>query len=585
MDIAYTVVRRAEDLGKIANELDQAEVYALDLETTSLRPQTGRTRLCSLNTGKGLYVIDLFETGTLGPVAQALSTHRGVGIGQNIVFDARFLDAEFNVELQQLFDTWRASVLLHNGRVNMGHDLYVLLRRELNVAPQCMDLGGSDWAGPLTKEQYDYAAEDVHWLPSLRNALRPKLVKAGLAQVAAIEFAAIAPEASIANQGLKLNAEKWTKLAKDNAAKAERLQKELMLEMPLPVDQEMLPGFDPVWNMGSSPQLLKSLHRLGVQVESTDKIQLAMWASKYPQVQKLLEYKKVSRRVSGFGEEYLQHVNRGTGRVHCSYFPMLATGRYAALEPNLSQVPREAEYRACFEAEEGYVYVIVDYSNIEMRLAADISRNAAMIKLFKDGKDAHYYLASLAAKVPESQVTKPQRQAAKPVNFGFVYGMAPPKLVLYAQAGYGVTMSLEEAERIHHVYFNEAYPGLARWHKKLVNEGKRTGISRSAGGRIRHLDPETSYNEFLNTPVQATGADGLKHALRKTFNNLKPFGREARIVHHVHDEIIVECRNHPERIACVEEIVSRSMIEGMQPFVKHVPVVAEPGHGPNWASK
>lgn len=582
--LVYEVVRRAEDLGRIANEIASADVISLDLETTAFRPHLGKARLCSINTGKGAYVIDLFETGTYGPVGQAIATHKGVCVGQNIVFDARFLLWD-RIELQQVFDTFRASVLLHNGRMGMGHDLYVLMRRELNIAPESLELGGSNWSGPLSKAQLDYAAEDIIHLPALRIALRDKLIKKGLATTATLEFDAIVPEAAVANKGFHLNAEKWTTLAQKQRVREAELREELLRDMPSPRNQCTLPGMVEKWNLASSPQLLESLHRMGVPVDTTDKVQLAMHAADFPLLRKLMEYKGVLRKVTSYGEEYTANIHRPTGRVYCDYYPMLFTGRYAASNPNLSNVPREAAYRDCFEAEEGNTLVISDWSNIEMRIMAEVSANAKMIQLFQEEKDAHYYLASVLSNKPEKDITKPQRQQAKPINFGLIYGMMPPMLILYAQAGYGVTLSLAEAERFHELFFTKAYPGLRQWHRKALNDGQRTGYSRSIGGRIRYLDPEKHHNEFLNNPVQSTGADGLKRALRIVYNRLKKYDGAAYMVHHVHDEIITETRDEPELVAAVEKDVSEGMVEAMAFFLKKVPVVAEPGHGKSWAAK
>lgn len=176
--IAYETVTSASRLPAIAEEVVQAGVLALDLETTGLSPHSSDIRLLSLNTGKGVYVIDAFQTKTLDPVIRALADSPGVKVGQNLKFDQKFLLHKHGLELWPLFDTYRASAIIYNGKFQGrgAHDLYALYSRELGIGPETQDLGGSNWADPhLTKEQLDYAAEDVIHLPSLREKLRPKL--------------------------------------------------------------------------------------------------------------------------------------------------------------------------------------------------------------------------------------------------------------------------------------------------------------------------------------------------------------------------------------------------------------------------
>jgi ribonuclease D len=166
----YSVVTKAEDLGKIANEVDSADAIGIDIETTAFKPHHGDIRLFQVDTGQGRYVIDLFETKTLGPVVDALKGD-AVKITQNAKFEQKWLLAKHGVELWPLFDPFRASAMIHNGR-NLGHNLYDLYRRELNVTSSIPSQGGSDWTGALSKTQLDYAAEDVTHLHRRRSSRR-----------------------------------------------------------------------------------------------------------------------------------------------------------------------------------------------------------------------------------------------------------------------------------------------------------------------------------------------------------------------------------------------------------------------------
>lgn len=580
---SYEYVTSAERLPAIAEEVAQAAVMALDTETTGLDPHTAVVRLLSINTGKGVYVIDAFQTKTLEPVISALRDSKGIKVGQNLKFDQKMLLFHYDLEMWPIFDTFRASNLIYNGK-DLKHDLWSLYGRELNISPETLDLGGSDWTGPLTKDQLDYAAEDVVHLPKLREVLKPKLKENGLNSIALIEFGAILPEASMELNGFFFDKEMWLALAKDNAIKEKQLRLELMHALPHPAKQIALPGFDPDFNMQSPKQLLESLQMLGLKIENTSEITLAMFAAEFPIVERLLEYRGYAQAVKTFGVEYLSNVSPITNRIHTNYYPFTGAGRYASSKPNLQQIPRDKRFRSCFRAAPGTKLVIRDYSQIELRIAAELANDETLMGVYIKQLDAHTQTASLVSAVPLEQVTKAQRQMAKAVNFGLIYGMAAPKLVLYAQANYGVSMTLAAAELFRRRYF-DAYSGIQRWHRRIfADETKKSGITRTVAGRLRYLRAD-AHNEFANSPVQGTGADGLKASLRIVYQKLKQFNGKARMIHMVHDEIVLEVDDEPGLAEAAEVELQNGMIEGTQPMLKRVPVVVEGGVADTWAEK
>lgn len=590
----YEYVTSAERLGSIANEIADAAVIALDTETTGLDPYLAVVRLLSVNTGKGVYVIDAFQTKTLEPVLSALKDSKGVKVGQNLKFDQKMLLHHYNVELWPVFDTYRASNLIYNGKHSGrgAHDLWALYNRELNRAPETDDLGGSDWSAPvLTQAQLDYAAEDVVWLPKLREVLRAKILEEGLGKVALIEFGAILPESAMELAGFAFDKERWLALADENARLEQKLRRELVNELPHPGRQVTLPGFEPDFNLGSPQQLLESLHMLGLKIDKTNEITLAMFAKEFPIVERILEYRGYSQNVKTFGREYLANVHPITGRIHTNYYPFTGAGRYSSSKPNLQQIPRPLqkkrkpyEFRECFVAPPGTRLVVKDYSQIELRIAAELAQDETLMGVYIRGEDAHAQTASLVSNVPIKEVTKAQRQMAKAVNFGLIYGMAAPKLVLYAQANYGVSMSLKEAETFRRRYF-EGYAGIQRWHRRIFSdEARKSGMTRTVAGRLRYLNPD-SYNEFSNSPVQGTGADGLKASLRIVYEKLKRYGGDAKMIHMVHDEIVLQVKEDPELLHLAQKDLEEGMIEGTQPMLKRVPVIVEGGSGSSWLEK
>ena len=188
-----------------------------------------------------------------------------------------------------------------------------------------------------------------------------------------------------------------------------------------------------------------------------------------------------------------------------------------------------------------YRMVVADYSQIELRIAALIAGDQAMLQAYRDGLDLHRLTASITSGVPLADVTKDQRQAAKAINFGLIYGMQPAGLRAYAKATYNVAMTPEAARQAHAAFFQH-YQGIHRWHLNTKARGIYDKTVRTVGGLIRDMGRESNgwkLTNALNTPVQGSAAEVLLLALAKLPAALS--GLDCRVVHHVHDEIILEC--------------------------------------------
>jgi DNA polymerase I-like protein with 3'-5' exonuclease and polymerase domains len=349
----YTVVNDEHLLAGIAREIESADVIGLDLETAkiggggSFDPLTGRVRLCSVNTGQGLYIIDLYKTKTLGPVVDAFRRTKGVTVGQNMKFDQKWLLWHFDLEIGKLFDTFRASSIIYAGLPGLKHDLWSLYKRELGEAATVEDLGGSDWDGTLTQRQLDYAADDIDKLPRLRDVLKKKIVDARLVKIAQLEFNAVLPEACMELNGFFLNKDMWLTRTASDRVQLERLRASLLSKLPNPSNQLGL--FGPAsFNLDSTDQILRSFHMLGVKQKwkdpetgltktvplmDTKEMTLAMEADRWPILKEFIEYRGYAQSVKAFGEEYLKNIHPTSGRIHSSYFPFTDTGRYACVAP------------------------------------------------------------------------------------------------------------------------------------------------------------------------------------------------------------------------------------------------------------
>jgi ribonuclease D len=190
----YEFVTKPEALSAIAEDVRRADVIGLDLETTSLDPRFGRIRLVQLHLPARIVVIDFFETKTLEPVLLAMRETKATWAIHNAKFEQKWFWWHYRLRLWPIFCTFRASALLHNGIKGFAHDLDSVVRRDLSENPTHVGQGGSNWAGVLTQEQKDNAAEDVLRLPRLYKVLREQLATYGLLQTALIEFGVILAE-------------------------------------------------------------------------------------------------------------------------------------------------------------------------------------------------------------------------------------------------------------------------------------------------------------------------------------------------------------------------------------------------------
>jgi len=245
----------------------------------------------------------------------------------------------------------------------------------------------------------------------------------------------------------------------------------------------------------------------------------------------------------------------------------------ACCSPNMQNLPR-GEYRCCVAAPPGRVLVKADYSQIELRIAAKVSGDKALIAAYERGEDLHTQTARQVLGITD--VTKQHRQLAKAINFGLLYGMGANAFRSYARTNYGVEMSEAEAQGYREAFFS-AYPGLRRWHRSM---GERPIDTRTlARRRVLGVD---RFTEKLNLPVQGTGADGLKIALGLLWDRRRECP-DAVPVLAVHDEIVVECDDG--RATETADWLRRCMVDAMSPLIDPVPVVVEVKVGRTWGGE
>jgi DNA polymerase-1 len=534
-------------------------VVACDLETVGLDPHVGRIRLVSLSDGTTTLLLDAAALGRQLPSLLRRALANRTVVFHHSAFDLSWLvvhDLPLPVECR---DTMLEALLLDAGR--RLHD-----RRAFSLATLAVEHLGitldktaqtSDWSGDLSAAQLAYAAHDAWVTVRLADALAPQLTAHGLHAVAAVEHRAAPFVAWLRVAGVPWDAAAWD--AAVTAAEQAKADAAAELRALLPADSL----FGSSVNLDSPKQLKQALAALGLELADTADETLAL--CDHPAAAALRRYRAAAKLVASYGREWAR-VHPVTGRVHPDWRQLgAATGRMACRDPNVQQLPRDGGFRQAVVAPPGRVLIKADFGQIELRVAAELSGDRRLIEAFRRGEDVHTATARWVLGVREP--TKADRQKAKAVNFGLLYGMSAEGFRRQAARDYGVVLDPAEARRLRDRFFS-VYDGLRRWQRQA--RGDEPTDVRTRLGRLRvGVDRRTVR---LNTPVQGTAADGLKVALGLLWEQRKRLGSAVPVVV-CHDEIVLECA--ADEAAHVADVLRGLMVRGMQRVVRTVPVVVE----------
>ncbi|MEA3266336.1 MAG: bifunctional 3'-5' exonuclease/DNA polymerase, partial [Candidatus Fermentibacteria bacterium] len=535
----WQLIDTVDQVEAVSAELLSAEIMAVDTETTGLDPHASKLRLIQIAVeGNSTVIFDCFKL--LPEAAEKISailTSHSIKIFQNAKFDLKFLRSGSISVSGWIFDTMLAARLLRTSGGPRSAGLASLAQHYLGQFLS-KEEQKSDFSSQLSTKQLDYAAKDAEILLELRHQLLDEIKKHHLIEAARLEFACVYAVASMEYDGIYLDRKKWSALRLETEQAMSDALAELYPFIGYPAVQLDLFGHHKSYghNANSTRQVLKMLNDNGIDVENTSKHSLAHY-SQHPIVVSLLKYRTASKALSSFLHSIPGQINRFTGRLHPHYSQIGAwSGRMSCGGPNIQQIPRGKAFRQCFAAPPGRKLIIADYSQIELRVIAQISGDPRMIEAYRNGEDLHKLTAALVLQKQIGIITKKERQAAKAVNFGLVFGMGAAGLKAYAMETYGVEMSMDEAEVFKKRFF-AGYRGLDSWHKEL--QKKKPGTSRTLAGRKHTYSIESGMSIRYNTPVQGTAADILKNALGMLYVALK--GTDTFIVAVIHDEIVLEC--------------------------------------------
>ena len=597
-DMEMVEISSSQAWAEALQDITQAGICGLDLETTGLDPLSSRARLAQLSLPSGrVYVADLWELGRGGSaplqdLGLLLESSNVKVIGHNLKFDCSFIQAsqDRRLKMVNLFDTMLASQVCWAGYNSLQRakkatknpwktkspeqTLKALAERHLGI-DLSKELQASNWgAETLSPEQKVYAARDAAILLPLHNILQDLLQKNNLMHTADLEFRALPSVIEMELTGLPLDTQACRALMDQEKAQAQEMLQKLQAEAqragfePRPKKGKK---YSPLLNPASSQDVLAFLQSQGYNISSTREESLkelaqtgCSWAGD------LLQYRKISKQANDFMEKWLLKLSPIDSRLHGQYFQLSTrAGRFSSRDPNIQQIPKRGEeglaIRRLFKAPPGRKLIKGDLSGIELRIMARLSGDKTMMEAFSQGQDLHKLTASKTSGLPIDQITKAQRQGAKAVNFLLIYGGQPELLQRRAKETYGVDMSLEEAKEAHRTFF-QTYPGVAAFHEKqrilkklpkthFLHTYEKGVYSRQAvttqtlPGRKRiwgqSEDGRTlaSINQLYNSPSQGTGADLIKAIMGEVYSSIP---EEVKMIASVHDEIVLEA---PEALA------------------------------------
>ena len=581
----YEYVTTDADLCKAVEILKQEKIVSLDTEGTSLDYYYNKLLLVQIGTPTKAYIFDTQKIKNFEPLKEVIENPKILKIVQNGKYDYGIIKVALNLEIVNIYDTMLAEQIIVNGfkqSASLGTmaKKYLEIVLDKNYASYQWDKAGI--SGNFLKRHLNYAALDVLVLFPIFKKQLEVLKKENLIKIAKLEFSVLPVVAEMELSGSFIDVNKWrqviVELKKKRLDTATRIQAEIR---PLynTSQLDLFGNESDSININSQQQLLELFNdRLGLSLPSTGVKVLQQ--STHPIAKLILEYRGSEKLISAFGENLLAKINTVTGRLHPDFRQIGAdTGRFSCTSPNLQQIPRGSQFRSCFVAPVGKKLVTVDYSQQELRVLAEYSQDPTLIKAYKDKKDLHTVTAAMMYGIPEEKVRKDvERQAAKTINFGLMYGRGANSL------GAQIGVEPEEAKKLLTLYFKK-FSKVKLWLDKAGKDAVSRGYSTTLGGRKRYFLPvdqgDPNYQKLVgdierkgkNTPIQGSGADMVKLALVFISDRFKKEKINARIISTVHDEIVVEA---DEDIADRALIMQREeMIRAGENFLKSVPVDAE----------
>ena len=595
----YVTILDEATLVSWIEKLKKAPLFAFDTETDSLDNISANMVGLSFATEPGIaaYVpvahdyLDapdqISRERALELLKPLLEDEKLLKVGQNLKFDRGIL-ANYGIELRGIaYDTMLESYTLDS--VVGRHDMDSLSDRWLKHKTITFEEIAGKGKNQLTfnqialEEAGRYAAEDADVTLQLHLKMWPKLQKheGPLRIFNEIEMPLVPVLSRVERNGVKIDPSVLH-------AHSQEIAKRLV-----ELEQKAYEIAGEEFNLSSPKQLqtilfekqgIKPLKKTPGGAPSTSEEVLEELALDYPLPKVILEYRGLAKLKSTYTDKLPLMINPKTGRVHTSYHQAVtATGRLSSTDPNLQNIPVRNEegrrIRQAFIAPEDYLIVSADYSQIELRIMAHLSRDEGLLKAFAEGKDIHRATAAEVFGLSLESVSNEQRRSAKAINFGLIYGMS----------AFGLARQLniprKEAQKYMDLYF-ERYPGVLDYMERTRQQAKEQGYVATLDGRRLYLPDIKSSNgarragaerAAINAPMQGTAADIIKRAMIAVDKWLESEKPRVRMIMQVHDELVFEV--HKDDLDAVSKKVHELMENST---TLDVPLLVEVGSGENW---
>lgn len=589
----YKLVDNEEDLLKLRDYFLTNEILSLDTETTSTNPIDAELVGLSFavkefeafyvpipaNREEALRIVNIFK--------EVYENPKILKIGQNLKYDLEVL-RNYDIELKgRMWDTMIAHYLI---QPELHHNMDYMAEIYLNYQTIHID----ELIGPKGKSQrsmrdllpsqvYEYAAEDADITLRLKNKLEPELKKYDCEDLFYnIEMPLMPVLAEMEMNGVCLD----TESLKETST--------ILTNRMLEIEQRIYELAGGQFNIASPKQVGEILFDKLKIVEKAKKTKTGQYVTseevlqqlknKHEIVSDILEHRGLKKLIGTYIDALPKLINPRTGHIHTSFNQTItATGRLSSSDPNLQNIPIRGEdgkeIRKAFIPEPGCLFFSADYSQIELRVMAHLSKDPQMIEVFREGKDLHAATAANIYKKPIEEVTRDERTKSKRANFGIIYG-----ITVFGLAE-RLDIPREEAKMLIDGYF-QTFPQVHDYMEKSKEIARQQGYVTTLFGRRRYLPDINSHNatvrgfaerNAINAPIQGTAADIIKVAMVRIFNRFKAEGIRSKMILQVHDELNFSV--YPEEKESVEKIV----LEEMQSAITlAVPLVADSGFGQNW---
>ncbi len=595
----YKTIDTLKELDHLIADCEKSGLIAIDTETTSLSVHSAKlvgisisfkethavyipVGHCAIGAPDELIQGQLPTDEVRQRLKPLLEDPRVKKVGQNLKYDLQIL-RKWGVRVQGVVgDTLLQSYLLDP---EQPHNLDALAMRHLghqNISYEEVTGKGKSqisFAEVSIEKATQYSAEDADVTYRLYHGLKPKLVEAdllGLYEKTEVPLVEVLADME------------YTGVVVD---------KKRLLEMETSLTEDISSVEDKIFELGggafniNSPKQLSQVlfEKLELPIVrktktglSTDESVLQELSKSHEICQWILKYRELNKLKSTYVQGLLEQIHPETHRIHTSFNQTVtATGRLSSSNPNLQNIPtiedKRYDVRMAFVADQGKKLLSADYSQVELRILADMSEDSELMRAFKHNEDVHEHTARLIFKT--KTVSSEQRKVAKTINFGVVYGQTP----------YGLSQTLKispgEAKAFIDAYF-ETYSGVKSFLNSLIVEARKQGFVTTRLGRRRFIPEINSENRMrremaertaINTPIQGTAADLVKLAMLSTYHRLKKERLDTKILLQVHDELVLEVPEGEENKA---EKILREEMEQAMPL--KVPLKVDLGWGKNW---